>query len=311
MTTDRPTSSLPNEINVKQIFMALWSGKWLILSISSLSAIAVVIYVLSIPNYYQSEALLAPATQQSASVSRNPLGQYSGLASLAGIDITNQTANTAEAIKLATSLHFFENSILPNMFLPNLMALKEWDQKNNKITYHDSIYDENSKKWVRKVSFPLKQIPSAQESYKVFLDHFSLEEDPETGFVEISIEHQSPYVASKWLNLVIDGLNSKMREDQKARSSRSIDYLNNQISRTNLTEIKTAISSLIQKETQTLMTIEASDDYIFKSIDPPYIPELKSRPSRGLICILVTFLSGMLSSMYVLIRHYQYENEEL
>ena len=52
-----------------------------------------------------------PATQQSASVSRNPLGQYSGLASLAGIDITNQTANTAEAIKLATSLHFFENSI--------------------------------------------------------------------------------------------------------------------------------------------------------------------------------------------------------
>ena len=33
--------------------------------------------------------------------------------------------------------------------------------------------------------------------------------------------------------------------------------------------------------------------------------------SRGLICILVTFLSGMLSSMYVLIRHYQYENEEL
>ena len=191
------------------------------------------------------------------------------------------------------------------------MAIKAWDLKENKITYHQSIYDESSDKWVRKVDFPLKQIPSAQESYKVFLEHFSLEEDTETGFVELSLEHQSPYIASKWLNLVIDGLNSTMREDQKTRSSRSINYLNNQIFQTNLTEVKTAISSLIQKETQTLMTIEASDDYIFKSIEPPFIPELKSRPSRGLICILVTFLSGLLSSMIVLVRHYQNKNEEI
>ena len=37
--------------------------------------------------------------------------------------------------------------------------------------------------------------PSPQESYKIFKNIFSISENLETGFVKISIDHQSPHIA--------------------------------------------------------------------------------------------------------------------
>jgi uncharacterized protein involved in exopolysaccharide biosynthesis len=52
------------------------------------------------------------------------------------------------------------------------------------------------------------------------------------------------------------------------------------------------------------MLAAASEEYVFQVIDPPVAPELKSEPSRALICILGVLLGGMLSVVFVLIRHY-------
>ena len=53
-----------------------------------------------------------------------------------------------------------------------------------------------------------------------------------------------------------------------------------------------------------LMMVEANDNYIFKVLDSPIVPEVKSEPKRSLIVILGTMLGMMLSVLGVLVFHY-------
>ena len=89
--------------------------------------------------------------------------------------------------------------------------------------------------------------------------HFSLSEDKKTGFVTIKIKHKSPFVAKEWVELIIDEINIFYRQKDKSESEKSVSYLNKQIAMTNLSEVKEAVSKLLQEETKKLSLIEARE----------------------------------------------------
>lgn len=310
------SSKHPNDyedlIDLRALFDVLFQGKWIIVSVTTFILIIGVIYSLLLPNIYESKALVVPINK-SSSISGS-LGRYSSLAGLAGISLPSSSGdgNSVKAIEKITSLSFFENNLMKNIFLPDLMALKSWNQETNSLVYDQNIYKENSNTWVRDYSYPQKQIPSAQESFKVFIDdHISLSEDKNTGFISISIKHQSPFVAKQWAELVINEVNYFYRQKDKSSSEKSADYLNKQILMTNLSEIKQVISELLQEETQKLALIEANQYYVFDYIDPPMAMEKASEPNRVSICILSAFLGLILSIALVFIKHYFEEKDHL
>ena len=53
-----------DEIDLRELFAVIWQGKWLIIAITALFAVASVVYAINQPNIYKSEALLAPAEQE-------------------------------------------------------------------------------------------------------------------------------------------------------------------------------------------------------------------------------------------------------
>jgi hypothetical protein len=302
--TNKNTNDSDDEISLRELFYVLLEGKWIIVSVTTVVSIIGVIYSLLLPNIYQSNALLVPVNS-SNSIS-GALGGYSGLAGLAGISLPSgdDKGNSVKAIQKISSLSFFENNILTNIHLPDLMAVKSWNSKTNTLTFDDSIYDTNSNTWIRDFSYPGQQIPSAQESFKVFKSKLSLNLDKNTGFVVLSIKHQSPFIAKQWAELVINQVNAFYRQKDKLESEKAVSYLNEQISITGLSEIKQSIAQLLQEETKKLTLIEANQYYVFDYIDPPAVMERKSEPNRSLICILSALLGWMLSIVLVLIRHY-------
>jgi len=305
-TSKHPNDSV-NEIDLKELFYILFQGKWIILSVTTFISIMGVIYSLSLPNIYGSKALLAPVNSSSSfsgSLGRVGVG---GLAGLAGIKLpsSGDEGNSAKAIRKIDSLSFFENNILINIYLPDLMAVKSWNPKTNIVVFDENIYDTNSNTWVRDYSYPKKQIPSAQESFEVFkTEHLTLSEDKKSGFITLSIKHQSPFLAKQWVELVVQEVNSFYRQKDRLESEKAISFLNQQISMTSLSEVKQVLAQLVQEETKKLALIEANQFYVFDYIDPPAIMEKKSEPSRAFICILSALLGGMLSVLLVLIRHY-------
>ena len=109
--------------------------------------------------------------------------------------------------------------------------------------------------------------------------------------------------------MVVDEINRFYRQKDKSESEKAVSYLNQQISMTGLSEIKLVIAQLLQEETKKLTLIEANQYYVFDYIDPPAVMEKKSEPKRSLTLILSLLLGGMLSILFVLIRHYAFSKK--
>jgi uncharacterized protein involved in exopolysaccharide biosynthesis len=293
-----------DEINLRELFYVLLEAKWIIASITSFVSIIGVLFSFYLPNIYESKAILVPVN--SSGIISGALGGYSGLAGLAGIRLPagGDEGNSAKAMLKIRSLSFFEDNILENIYLPDLMAVKSWNYEKNMLSYDKSIFEIVSNTWVRDYSYPQQQIPSAQESFEMFQSKLSLNEDINSGFITISIKHQSPFIAKQWTELVVEKVNNFYRQKDKSESERAVTYLNQQISMTGLSEIKQVLAQLLQEETKKLTLVEANRSYVFDYIDPPAVMEQKSAPKRFLILILSALLGGILSILFVLIRHY-------
>ena len=109
---------------------------------------------------------------------------------------------------------------------------------------------------------------------------------------------------SNSLELIINEANELLRNKDLQESSGAIAFLNTEIPKASLITMKDAINKLLQSQLQKKMLAKVNKEYILKVIEPPFIPEEKSRPMRSRICILGTFLGGMLAIMWVLLRYF-------
>ena len=295
-----------DEIDLAEIFSVLWGGKILIISITILFAMITVIFTINMPNIYKSEALLAPAEEQQQGGLGALAGQFGGLASLAGVNLGGGgSTNKAQlALEVLKSRQFAANFIKKHKILPDLMAINEWQRKNNTITYDDELYDKASDKWVREVKAPYQSKPSMQEAYRVFSEVMEAIGDEESGMFIISIEHQSPFIAQQWVSWLIEDINLEMKTRDVEEANRSTEFLMRQLKQTKIADIRTVLYTLVEEQAKTIMFANVRDEYVFKTIDPAIVPEKKSAPQRAFICILGAFLGGFFGATIVLIRFY-------
>ncbi|AUL74534.1 LPS O-antigen length regulator [Pseudoalteromonas sp. 13-15] len=294
-----------DEINLRELFAVIWKGKWIIIAVTALFALASVFYAIHLPNIYKSEALLAPAEQENSGGLAGLAGQFGGLASLAGVNLGGGSSNKAQlAIEVLKSRQFTSDFIKKHNILPYLMSAKTWNMQTDAIIHDSEIYNAQNNKWVREVSAPFKPKPSMQEAYKEFSKILSASTDKETGMVKISIEHVSPTIAQQWVSWLIQDINQTMKQRDVLEAIKSTDFLTQQLEQTKIADIRAVLYKLVEEQTKTIMFAKVRDEYVFKTIDAALVPEEKFKPKRALICVLGLLLGGMLSVMIVLIRHF-------
>jgi hypothetical protein len=293
-----------DEINFLELIQILWSNKKLILIVTSFFGIASILIALSLPSKYTSEVLLTPAIKSSQGNSL--LDQYGGFASMAGIELPDGEASKKDiALEILNSRNFITNFINKRDILVDLMASVDWDPSTNELIIDEDIYDVKSKKWVREVSYPYTSKPSYQEAYEHWHKNiFVISKDKDKGFVKLSITHYSPFIAKNWLLWIVEDLNDHVRKNDIDESTKSLEYLYQELERVNYDELNTLLYNLIEEDIKVLSIANTKEEYIFKIIDPAIVPQEKSYPSRALICIIITFIGGIFICLYVLCRHY-------
>lgn len=298
------------EIDFNELILLIWTRRSLIGIITLLAAVLSIFYALSLPNIYTSKVLLAPANSSDSLYSK--IGNLSSYANIAGVTLpSDRSTKSKEGIERIKSLEFFSTYFLPNIQIENLMAVKKWDSSSNKIIYDETIFKENTNKWIRSVSYPKTQIPSPQEAYQIYKKTIIVNVNKDSSFISISVKHHSPVIAKKWLDIIVNQINESMRKIDENIAKKSIAYLDEVSKTTNIQSLKDSITNLLEKQMQILMLTAANESYVFKILDSPVISEYKSEPNRALICILGTFLGMLLTILLVLIQSYYRKSSDI
>lgn len=301
-----PPASYGDEIDLRELFRVLWAGKWLIGGITFVAAVISVIVALMLPNIYRSEALLAVDSEGAGGLA-GIAAQYGGLASLAGISLPSAgSSEKTIGIETLQSRQFVGEFVEKHQILPELMASESYDFSADKVTFDSDIYDSEVGTWVREVDPPFSPQPSAQEAFEKFREIFTVNEDIDTGFLRISVEHLSPIAAKNWVTWIVEDINEKMMTQAMSEAQQSIDFLTEQLQKTQVMALQRVFYTLIEEQTKTIMLASVRPEYLFKTIDPAVVMEKRARPNRALICILGTLLGGMLMVAFVLVRYYSF-----
>ena len=295
-----------DEINLGELWRAIWAGKLTIILISIIFAVASVFFALSKPNIYKASAILAPASNEGGAGGLSALaGQFGGLASMAGINLGGgKSDKTALALEIIKSRSFIQRYIAKHNLLVPIMAAENWDIATDTLIMNSELFDQANNQWIRKVKAPKKPEPSLWEAYTVFSDLLNVTQDKTTAMVTVELEYFSPVMAQQWLSWLISDVNEFMRNQDQKEAQDSIDYLTEQLRNIHVSSMETVFYQLIEEQTKNMMLTKVKAEYVLKTIDPAQVPEEKAKPQRALIVILGTILGGLLSVIIVLIRYF-------
>jgi capsular polysaccharide biosynthesis protein len=294
------------EIDFLELFKVVYSQKKLVISVAIISALLSVIYAMTLPNIYKSEVLLAPNASSSSNLSQMT-SSLGGLAGLTGLNLGGMSGENRKnliAIETLKSRKFFSDYLYDQM-LVELFAIKKWDAGTKENQIDPDIYNTKTNTWNSESGYSLNGKPSVQEAHSEFMGILNVIQDIEkAGLTTIIIEHKSPYVAKRWIDLIVGSLNEAIRKTDISIAQDAIDFLVLQLSNTKQLALNDAFSSLIEEQTKTMMLANISNEYVFKTIDPAVVSEKKSSPRRSIIVILGTILGGLSSIIFILLRYF-------
>ena len=294
-----------DEIDLRELFGALWAGSRKIIAITAVFAFVSVIYALSLSDQYKATVLLAPAQSDSSDLS-GALGQLGGLASLAGVDIgSGESSESQMAQEIMKSWSFIDVFIAENNISVEVYAAEGWSRGSNELQIDDDIYDAETKTWlVENDNTGEVGPPSSWKLFESFSERLVVSENKKSGLVSVSIEYYSPQIAKQWLDMYVAAINAHMQQRQMEKVTNNINYLQAQIENTSIAEMREVFYTIIAEQTKNKMLSEASPEYAFVAVSPSMVPEEKSQPERAFICIIGTLLGGILSVLLVLVMHY-------
>lgn len=283
-------------VSFKDMFAMLWRTKWFILIFTSIVAVSTVFYALSLPNQYRASSLYLPKSADDKGALSKLAGQFGGLAGMAGISLGGSGGDkTAAALKFLKSRAFLQSFIERHDLLVPLMAAQNWDPETKELILNPEIYDAESQSWVRSAPRGFKATPSSWEAYTVLDKLISINEESKKGFVTIEVQYYSPQLAAKWLSLLVQDLNAFWKQREHEQSQKNIDFLTLRAEQVQVSELRTVFYQLIAEQVKSSALSEVSDEVLFETMAPVVIPEEKSAPSRGLLCIVGTFIGGLLA----------------
>lgn len=284
-----------DQVALPVLIVALWRYKWAGLLWLVLVVGATVAYVLTLPNLYKSQAILIPteATGKLGGLS----GSLGSVGALAGINIGGGgEKKSVVALELMKSRAFFAAFMQKYQLKVQLMAAKGWDPATKQLLLDPEIYDASKQLWLRPAIGLRAAEPSDQECYEAFMRIFASSQDKLTGVITISLEFVAPDLAQRWLQLYLDELNLQMKQRDISEADESIQFIQDRIAKTDLNEIRNVLFAMLEEHQKTLVVANVKPDYVFKLIDPPSLPDIKSGPVRSIMV-----LAAMVGAFFIYI----------
>jgi uncharacterized protein involved in exopolysaccharide biosynthesis len=306
MRTDRTEEKDDDEISLIDLFAVLWQRKVMIIVITAIAMVGVLAFsIISLilppetsflPNEYTSEALMLinESSSGGGGISSLLSGDMGGLASLAGISVPGSASNSQLAIYLVGTNTLLD-SVVDEFDLITKYEIEESPRAESRERLTEQLtvaMDETS--GVLSIGVTDKDPVFAQSVVNYIVNYLSKRFD-ELGLDKNKIEYDNLElnIEATYQDILQLEIDARNLEQSVAFSSINIPAITVEINRLAMElEAKRQVYTQLKVQYEMLKVAMASEKPVFQILEMPEVPDRKSGPSRGMICIIVTFAAG-------------------
>lgn len=124
------------------------------------------------------------------------------------------------------------------------------------------------------------------------------------NIVEITIGYKDPRIARDLVSYTLTELTDYMSGEAKRVAETNKKYLESQIEKTSDPFIRSKLYGLIAQQLETAMMAEVKENFAFKVLDAPRVPDRRSKPKRTQMVLIAFVVSIFLGIFAAFIREY-------
>ena len=293
-----------DEIDLRELFGALWRGKFLIM-LCIVAAIALAaLYLRSAERKYTVSYVFKPVATEDAMPS---LGGLGGLASLAGVSLPSSTSSDFLTFKFMLKSEEVAQKLMQNETLIQGVFEHEWDgdtQSYRQPADGDlTPYIRGLKKLLTGEG-PRDYAPPSAARLAEWLkkDGFSSSEDRDTGFLTLSAETPKPDLMIRVMAKATEQTDRLLKERYIASAEQTMGFYQQQLAKARAREHREALAKLIAQEDQKLMLASKGTYFVAEPLTEPSVSLNPTSPKASLVLALSVVLGGFLGAALVLIR---------
>ena len=268
-------------ITFPEIKSAIRINLWKIVLLSLIVGFSTATWMFMKPNLYQASAILTPIAEDSKS---NP-----ALGALASFGIPVGSASKLEELEA--------------LFRSDDLTVRVFRKHNLWPIVFGEYFDTTTGKlkicWTDKLLFGRgkPEVPSDWDAIRAAEKSFKVSTNKKMGTLFIAFETLNPSGAADIVRYYLDEAKSRFQEEALERATRNKRFLEEQIGKSMDPLSRERMYAVYGQEVEREMMARNREQFGFKVIDAPRVPDRKSRPERAWnisIAFLLAFLVGCL-----------------
>jgi uncharacterized protein involved in exopolysaccharide biosynthesis len=305
--TERKTED--DEISLIDLFAVLWRRRVMIIVITLIAAIGVVTYsVISLvlppetsplPNVYTPKALMLINNSASSGSSLSSMIASSGLGGLAGLAGISTGASSSQLAVYLVGTNSLLDAVAKRFDLITRYEIEKFPLETSRMILKEKLSAEiDNTSGVFSISFTDMDPQFAQSVVNFCVGYL------ETRFNELGLDKNKLEKENLEKNIANT---FKAIQDLEAESHR-LEQSVNRVAAADIPAITMETNRIVlelaaQRQVYTQLVVQyeilkvtmASEKPVFQVLEYAEVPEIKSGPSRGMLCIIVTFAAGFFS----------------
>ena len=297
------------EIDLRELFSTLWADKYRIAIVATICFMVGVIYLHTADRVY---TVSMTVKQVGAENSGPDMRGLEGLASLAGI--SGSSNNDFDSYRILLLSEEVSAKILNDKELVQEIFSHEWDAEAQAFVSQQNGIVSAIKGAVKFVltgqSRPDYTPPNAARLADYLATFLDIEEDLQSGFLKLTMEHGRPELARKVISVVTRETDELLKEKFIIESEGALEFYSAKLKQVQSRDRKDALVSLIMNEEKTLMLASRESAFIAESIIGPKVSLGPTSPSNGIVLLLSILIGWVLGVMISVLRGPLFRNDK-
>lgn len=272
------------EFRLGELWAMLRREWWKILCLSAGLGLVVLLLLLTQPNYYRSRAMVAPTGDET-----KPGGTIGALATfgiaIGGPSKIEDLEVLFRSLDLAARVfarHPVWADVLGSRFDPSSKMLRP------------TVLERITGKGPRP--------PDDWDAIRVSDDNLRIVVTKKAGTLTLTFDALSAEAASQIVAWYLEEAKSRMQDEALARARQNRRFLEEQVAQTSDALARDRLFTLLGQEIEKEMMAQNREQYGFKIIDTPRVPDRKAGPKRAIISGAVTLVSALFLAFLFLSR---------